>query len=57
MLRRRRRGNVIRLKISADMPEDLRDFVIDQLRVDADDVLLDGLLGLEHQADDCRRAP
>ncbi len=47
MLRRRRRGNVIRLKISADMPEDLRDFVIDQLRVDADDVFtLDGLLGL-----------
>ncbi len=47
MLRRRRRGHVIRLKITADMPEDLRDFVIDQLGVDSEDVFtLDGLLGL-----------
>ncbi|MEQ9491061.1 MAG: RNA degradosome polyphosphate kinase [Alphaproteobacteria bacterium] len=47
MLRRRRRGNVIRLTISADMPEDLRDFVIGQLHVDLADVFtLDGLLGL-----------
>lgn len=47
MLRRRRRGHVIRLTISADMPEDLRDFVIGQLQVDLADVFtLDGLLGL-----------
>lgn len=47
MLRRRRRGHVIRLTISAEMPEEIRDFVIDQLDVDADDVFtLDGLLGL-----------
>jgi len=47
MLRRRRRGTVIRLTISADMPEDLRDFVIEQNGVDTDDVfVLDGLLGL-----------
>ncbi len=47
MLRRRRRGNVIRLTISSDMPEDLRDFVIGQLHVDLADVFtLDGLLGL-----------
>ena len=47
MLRRRRRGHVIRLKITADMPEALRDFVIDQLGVDGDDVFtLDGILGL-----------
>ena len=47
MLRRRRRGHVIRLKMTADMPEDLRDFVIDQLSVDPEDVFtLDGLLGL-----------
>lgn len=47
MLRRRRRGHVIRLNITADMPEELRDFVIDQLGVVTDDVFtLDGLLGL-----------
>jgi len=47
MLRRRRRGHVIRLQIGIDMPEDLRDFVIDQLDADADDVFqLDGTLGL-----------
>lgn len=47
MLRRRRRGHVIRLTISADMPEDLRDFVIGQLQVDLADVFtLDGPLGL-----------
>ncbi|MEQ8604514.1 MAG: RNA degradosome polyphosphate kinase [Marivibrio sp.] len=47
MLRRRRRGHVIRLKIEAAMPEDLRDFVVDQLDADAEDVFaLDGILGL-----------
>jgi polyphosphate kinase len=47
MLRRRRRGHVIRLTIDAGMPEDLRDFVVDQLDVDGEDVFpLDGILGM-----------
>ena len=46
-LKRRRRGIVIRLKVNAAMPEDLRAFVIDQLDVEPEDVFLqDGLLGL-----------
>jgi polyphosphate kinase len=46
-LKRRRRGVVIRLKVNAGMPEDLRTFVIDQLDVKPEDVFLqDGLLGL-----------
>jgi len=46
-LKRRRRGIVIRLKVNAAMPEDLRAFVIDRLDVEPEDVFLqDGLLGL-----------
>jgi polyphosphate kinase len=46
-LKRRRRGNVIRLKVNAAMPEDLRAFVIDELGVSPSDVfVLDGILGL-----------
>jgi polyphosphate kinase len=46
-LKRRRRGDVIRLKVNAEMPEDLLAFVIDELDVNRDDVfVLDGLLGL-----------
>jgi polyphosphate kinase len=46
-LKRRRRGNVIRLALDADMPENLRTFVKGELGVAADDVfVLDGLLGL-----------
>jgi polyphosphate kinase len=46
-LKRRRRGIVIRLKVNAAMPENLRAFVIDQLDVSPEDVFLqDGLLGL-----------
>ncbi|MGH6937513.1 RNA degradosome polyphosphate kinase [Hypericibacter sp.] len=46
-LKRRRRGNVIRLKINSAMPEDLRAFVIDELGVSPGDVfVLDGILGL-----------
>ncbi len=46
-LKRRRRGNVIRLKVNAAMPEELLNFVIDQLDVSPSDVfVLDGLLGL-----------
>ncbi|HEX2116708.1 MAG TPA: RNA degradosome polyphosphate kinase [Alphaproteobacteria bacterium] len=46
-LKRRRRGSVIRLKVNAQMPEDLLAFVTDQLAVGNDDVFrLDGILGL-----------
>lgn len=47
MLRRRRRGHVIRLTLDASMPEELRDFVVDQLDADSEDVFpLDGILGM-----------
>ena len=50
-LKRRRRGNVIRLKVNAGMPEDLLAFVIDELDVEPEDVFLqDGLLGLASTA-------
>ncbi len=46
-LKRRRRGSVIRLKVDAAMPEDLRRFVTDELAVsERDVVVVDGLLGL-----------
>jgi polyphosphate kinase len=46
-LKRRRRGNVIRLAVNANMPDDLRAFVRDELDVAQDDVFVhEGLLGL-----------
>ena len=46
-LKRRRRGSVIRLKVNAQMPDDLLAFVTDQLAVSNDDVFrLDGIIGL-----------
>jgi polyphosphate kinase len=46
-LKRRRRGNVIRLKVNAAMPQELRDFVTEELSVSAADLhVVDGLLGL-----------
>jgi polyphosphate kinase len=46
-LKRRRRGSVIRLVVNADMPEDLRDFVLDELQVAADDIYpVSGIIGL-----------
>jgi polyphosphate kinase len=46
-LKRRRRGNVIRLAVNADMPEGLREFVRKELGVASSDVFpLDGLIGL-----------
>ena len=46
-LKRRRRGNVIRLKVNAAMPEELRSFLTAELDVSPSDVfVLDGLLGL-----------
>jgi len=46
-LKRRRRGTVIRLEIEAEMPEDLRQFVVDELEVAQEAMFLkEGLLGL-----------
>jgi polyphosphate kinase len=46
-LKQRRRGTVIRLKVNAEMPEDLLAFVIDELDADRADVFpLEGLVGL-----------
>jgi polyphosphate kinase len=47
LLRRRRRGDVIHMKCSKSMPDDLREFIIDHLKLDADEVvLIEHLLGL-----------
>lgn len=46
-LKRRRRGEVIRLKLSAGAPEALRQVVMDELGVSEEDVIeLDGLIGM-----------
>ena len=46
-LKRRRRGNVIRLEIDGAMPQRLLKFVVDELEVKADDLFVkEGLLGL-----------
>ncbi|MGD9539157.1 MAG: RNA degradosome polyphosphate kinase [Alphaproteobacteria bacterium] len=46
-LKRRRRGEVIRLKVRSDMPNSLLDFVVDSLHVAPNDVVkVDGILGL-----------
>jgi polyphosphate kinase len=47
MLKQRRLGSVVRVKIEAAMPEDLRDFIVESLRAEPQDVILiDGMLGL-----------
>ena len=46
-LKRRRRGNVIRLNASADMPDDLLDLLMEQFAVEKEDVVIsEGLIGL-----------
>ncbi len=46
-LKRRRRGEVVRLKISADAPEGLRRVIMDELPVRPDEVVeIDGLIGI-----------
>jgi polyphosphate kinase len=46
-LKRRRRGEVIRLKMSAGAPEDLRDLIMQELAVTEDEVVeVKGLLGV-----------
>ncbi|SOH94041.1 polyphosphate kinase [Monaibacterium marinum] len=46
-LKRRRRGEVIRLKISMNAPTDLRAMIIEELHANADEVIeLDGIIGI-----------
>jgi polyphosphate kinase len=46
-LKRRRRGQVIHLSIQADMPQDLRDFVIDAVETSGDETHIEtGMMGL-----------
>lgn len=46
-LKRRRRGSVIRLKVNADMPEDMRRLLISELEIEAEAIIgVDGLLGI-----------
>ncbi len=46
-LKRRRLGSVVRVKIHASMPEDLREFIVHGLRAEPQDVVrVDGKLGL-----------
>jgi len=48
LLKRRRRGSVIRLKCSASMPPDLRRFIADHLNMaERQPFVVDGLLGLD----------
>ncbi|MGE0530321.1 MAG: RNA degradosome polyphosphate kinase [Hyphomonadaceae bacterium] len=46
-LKERRLGDIVRLKIEASMPEDLRAFIMRELEADARDVIIvEGMLGL-----------
>jgi len=47
LLKQRRLGAVVRVKIEAAMPADLREFIVEQLHAEPQDiVLVDGVLGL-----------
>jgi polyphosphate kinase len=47
LLKQRRMGEIVRLKIETSMPEDLRDFIIREIEADPHDVVIaDGMLGL-----------
>ncbi|MBV9990257.1 MAG: RNA degradosome polyphosphate kinase [Alphaproteobacteria bacterium] len=47
LLKRRRRGDVIHMKCSMSMPEDLREFIVDHLKLEPEEVvLIEHLLGL-----------
>jgi polyphosphate kinase len=51
-LKQRRMGSVVRIKIEASMPDDLRIFITDQLDAAPQDiVLVDGMLGLAQVSD------
>ncbi len=47
MLKQRRLGSVVRVKIEAAMPPDLRDFIVENLHAQPQDVIMvDGMLGM-----------
>jgi polyphosphate kinase len=47
LLKQRRLGDVVRVKIEASMPAELREFIAESLRAKSEDVILvDGMLGL-----------
>lgn len=47
LLKERRRGVLVRLKVDAGMPEDLQRFIVDHLKADPQDVaVVDGILGM-----------
>ncbi|GAA0634087.1 RNA degradosome polyphosphate kinase [Brevundimonas lenta] len=51
-LKQRRLGSVVRIKIEASMPDDLRTFITDELdAAPQDTVLIDGMLGLAQVAE------
>ncbi|MDQ2861899.1 MAG: RNA degradosome polyphosphate kinase, partial [Pseudomonadota bacterium] len=51
ILKRRRLGSVVRVKIHASMPDDLREFIVEGLRAEPQDVVrMDGKLGLAQLA-------
>jgi len=46
-LKERRLGDIVRLKVEASMPEDLRAFIVREIEADARDVIvIDGMLGM-----------
>ncbi|MEO3415600.1 RNA degradosome polyphosphate kinase [Roseovarius sp. CAU 1744] len=46
-LKRRRRGEVVRMKISSGAPQELRDVIMEELHVDPDEVVeVEGMIGL-----------
>ena len=51
-LKRRRLGSVVRVKVAASMPDDLREFIVSGLRAEPQDVVrVDGKLGLAQVAE------
>src|SRR5690606_24041728 len=51
-LKQRRMGSVVRIKIEASMPDDLRTFITNEMdAAPQDTVLVDGMLGLAQVAD------
>ena len=51
-LKRRRRGELVRVKIESSVPEPLREFIIDELKAEAQDIMVvHGLLGLSQTSE------
>ena len=52
LLRQRRRGRIVRIKVNAQAPEDLRDLILREMESESNDlVLTDGLIGLAQLAE------